>query len=155
MAKSLGATHTLHAKRDGDPKELAANIAQIVKHQGGLDFAIDTTGVPAVLRMAVESLRATGVAALLGGSPPGSELKVDMLTCVEGEVCVCVCVWWLRVWMIEPARVYRVRCRSWPVTLDGAARAAGRACLRAASFWAARCAVSSKGTACRARSCRS
>jgi hypothetical protein len=40
------------------------------------------TGVPAVLRMAVEGLRATGVAALVGGSPPGSELKVDMLTYV-------------------------------------------------------------------------
>ncbi len=44
-------------------------------------FAIDL-GVPAVLRMAVEGLRATGIAALVGGSPPGSELKVDMLTYV-------------------------------------------------------------------------
>ena len=43
-AKSLGATHTFLSKRDGDPKELAANIAQVVKSQGGLDFAIDTTG---------------------------------------------------------------------------------------------------------------
>jgi hypothetical protein len=38
------------------------------------------TGVPSVLRLGVEALRATGVAALVGGSPPGSELKVDMLT---------------------------------------------------------------------------
>lgn len=80
IAKSLGATHTVLSKRDSDPKEVASAIAQVVKHQGGLDYSIDTTGVPSVLRLGVEGLRATGVAALVGGSPPGSELKVDMLT---------------------------------------------------------------------------
>lgn len=43
-------------------------------------FVCFCVGVPEVLRLAVEGLRATGVAALVGGSPPGSELKVDMLT---------------------------------------------------------------------------
>ncbi len=43
-AKQLGATHTFLARRDGDPKQLAADIAQVVKNQGGLDFAVDTTG---------------------------------------------------------------------------------------------------------------
>ncbi len=52
MALSLGATHAFQAKRDGDPKELAANIAQVVKHQGGLDYAVDTTGA---LELVVQS----------------------------------------------------------------------------------------------------
>ncbi len=43
-AKQLGATHTFLSKRDGDPKELAAAIAQVVRNQGGLDYAVDTTG---------------------------------------------------------------------------------------------------------------
>ena len=44
VAKSLGATHTVLSTRGSDPKEVASNIAQVVKYKGGLDFSIDTTG---------------------------------------------------------------------------------------------------------------
>lgn len=84
-AATMGATHTFLASPDADPAEVPARIAELVSAQGGLDFTLDTTGVPAVLRTAVEALRATGVAALVGGSPPGSQLSVDMLTLLLGR----------------------------------------------------------------------
>ncbi len=45
---------------------------------GGVDYALDTTGNPQVVRSAVESLAPGGFAGVLGGSPLGTELVLDV-----------------------------------------------------------------------------
>ncbi len=73
LALELGATHTVHA-RAGDPS------AAIVKLTGaGVDFALEATGIPAVIRQAVESLAPRGVCGIVGAGPVGSEVTLDVL----------------------------------------------------------------------------
>lgn len=63
LAKSLGATHTV----DGRASDLAEQVAAIT---GGADCAFDTTGKPAVIRTAVNSLRQGGTCALVAFEGP-------------------------------------------------------------------------------------
>lgn len=50
LGKELGATHVINSKEVNAVEEIR-NITKT-----GVDFAIETTGVPAVLRQAVESV---------------------------------------------------------------------------------------------------
>eukprot|EP00455_Lapot_gusevi_P033678 TRINITY_DN3689_c0_g2_i1.p1 TRINITY_DN3689_c0_g2~~TRINITY_DN3689_c0_g2_i1.p1 ORF type:complete len:411 (-),score=103.41 TRINITY_DN3689_c0_g2_i1:45-1277(-) len=83
LARSLGATHTILAQ----PKNTQQNMYEELRalSGGGLDYALDTTGHPDVLKVAFESLRPLGVCALVGGSPPGSQVKLDMLHILLGR----------------------------------------------------------------------
>jgi len=80
LATELGATHVINVK-DADALQVIRSLTGGV----GVEFSLDTTGNPSVLRTAVESLLPLGVCGLVGGSPPGSELKVDMLTILLGR----------------------------------------------------------------------
>ncbi|WP_324698886.1 NAD(P)-dependent alcohol dehydrogenase [Novosphingobium sp. RL4] len=71
LARELGATHVLHPD-DGD---VAARLREL--SDGGVEFSLDTTGHPAVIRTAVEVLRPTGTCAFVGASRPGTELTFD------------------------------------------------------------------------------
>ena len=84
LALELGATHAVNSMTGNAAEELRAVDASGPK-LGGFDYSLDTTGRPDVLRTAIEALRPTGVCGLIGGSPPGSELKVDMLTLLLGR----------------------------------------------------------------------
>jgi aryl-alcohol dehydrogenase len=44
----------------------------------GVDFAMDSTGITAVIRSAVLALRPTGAAAVVGASKPGAVLDLDI-----------------------------------------------------------------------------
>ncbi|MEW2397982.1 NAD(P)-dependent alcohol dehydrogenase [Streptomyces sp. NPDC046862] len=80
LARELGATHTLNAPQGGTVeglRDLAAGP--------GLDFALDTTGIPAVFRSAVDALAVGGVCGLIGGSPPGTEVSLDMESLLFGR----------------------------------------------------------------------
>ncbi|KYK44751.1 geraniol dehydrogenase [Bradyrhizobium liaoningense] len=71
FAKSLGATHVI------DPRQANA-IEEIMRITGtGVNFALDTTGLPAVIRNAVESLGARGACGILGASGPGAEIVLN------------------------------------------------------------------------------
>lgn len=72
LALELGATMTLDPATD----DVQTAIAQATR--GGVDFALDTTGRPAVIRTAVESLASGGLCGVLGGSPMGTELVLDL-----------------------------------------------------------------------------
>jgi aryl-alcohol dehydrogenase len=58
----LGATHTV----DGSKRDAVAEIRRVTG--GGADYALDTTGLPALIGQAVEALRQQGTAAILGAS---------------------------------------------------------------------------------------
>ncbi|MWA01631.1 zinc-binding dehydrogenase [Actinomadura sp. LD22] len=62
LALELGATHVV----DGADPEVTALVRAAT---GGAEAAMDTTGVPAVVKAAVESLATGGTCALVGASP--------------------------------------------------------------------------------------
>jgi aryl-alcohol dehydrogenase len=71
IAKSLGATHVI------DPRQTNA-VEEIMRITGtGLNFALDTTGLPAVIRNAVESLGPRGACGILGASGPDAEIILN------------------------------------------------------------------------------
>jgi aryl-alcohol dehydrogenase len=73
LARELGATHTFNAASGDAPQE-------IVKLTGaGVDFALEATGIPAVIRQAVDSLAPRGVCGIVGAAALGSEVSLDIL----------------------------------------------------------------------------
>ncbi|MCM3129392.1 NAD(P)-dependent alcohol dehydrogenase [Paenibacillus provencensis] len=69
LAKELGATHLLNGKKVDIVKE----IKEITK--GGTEYAVDTTGVPPVIRQSLKALRSLGIAAIVGVTP---EMNIDI-----------------------------------------------------------------------------
>ena len=78
LARALGATHTLDATAGPASEAIRAVLP------GGLDYALDTTAVPAVIGQAVEALSKVGVCGLIGGAPPGSELQLPYRSLFPG-----------------------------------------------------------------------
>src|SRR5690606_14147240 len=72
LARELGATHVVNSS-DEDPVEAIRSITG-----EGVDYAMDSTGVTTVIRSAVLALRQTGSAAIVGASPPGADLGLDV-----------------------------------------------------------------------------
>jgi aryl-alcohol dehydrogenase len=72
LARELGATHVI----DSREADLAEEIRRATG--GGADFAIETTGVPAVLRAAVDSLAPMGECGVIGAPPFGTEVALDV-----------------------------------------------------------------------------
>ena len=67
MAKSLGATHTIN------PSSSQLSAVEQIKEMTagrGVDFAIDTTGIPSVIEQMLNSLALGGTAASIGVPPP-------------------------------------------------------------------------------------
>jgi len=77
LARELGATDTIDTKTQ--------DLAQALEALGGLDFAIDTSGVPRLVEAAVAALRVRGTCVLLGASRE-SELKLSILPLINGRV---------------------------------------------------------------------
>lgn len=73
LATELGAAHTVLA--DGQT-DVVARIREITN--GGADCSLDTTAASAVLRQALDCLRALGRCGFVGGAPIGSTLEVDV-----------------------------------------------------------------------------
>src|SRR6185437_5659327 len=79
LAQELGATHVV------DPK--AENPVQKIQSltQGGVMYSLECTGLPAVVRQAVESLTLTGTCGVMGVSRLGTEMKLDMNSILFGR----------------------------------------------------------------------
>lgn len=71
-AMELGATHTVNSKEQ-DP---VAKIKEITG--GGADFSLEATGIPAVLRQAIDGLGALGTCGIVGAAPLGAESSFDV-----------------------------------------------------------------------------
>jgi aryl-alcohol dehydrogenase len=70
LARELGATHTVNG-READAVEEIRRITG-----GGADYALDTTGLPALIQQCVEGVRQRGTAAILGASSPDAVIKL-------------------------------------------------------------------------------
>lgn len=68
LAKELGATHTINSKH-GD---VLGEILGLTNN--GVNYTVDTTGRPEVLRNAVDCLTTLGTAAVVGAPPSGTEV---------------------------------------------------------------------------------
>lgn len=74
LALELGADDVI------DPSGGADVLAQIKTLCGGVNFALDTTGIPAVMGVAVETLLPKGVLGLIGVPPPDATLPANLLS---------------------------------------------------------------------------
>lgn len=70
LARELGATHVIN----GREQDAVAEIRRVTG--GGVDHALDTTGLPALIGQAVEALRQRGSAAVLGASRPDAKIEL-------------------------------------------------------------------------------
>ncbi len=76
LAAELGATDVVNAGET----DAVARIVELTG--GGADYSMDATGVPAVLRQAVECTRPLGTTAIVGSPAPGSELPLDIIAMI-------------------------------------------------------------------------
>jgi aryl-alcohol dehydrogenase len=76
LARELGADEVI----DTSEEDLGSRLAAM----GGLDYAIDTSGVPAVIEAMVASIRARGACALVGASHE-SALGFDVMALLGGK----------------------------------------------------------------------
>ncbi len=72
LARSFGVTHIINGKQT-NPVEKIHEITG-----GGADYTLEAIGNPLVLRQAVDSLSTTGICGLVGMTPLGTEVKLDM-----------------------------------------------------------------------------
>ncbi|WP_277213039.1 NAD(P)-dependent alcohol dehydrogenase [Isoptericola croceus] len=80
LATELGATHVIN----GQEEDVVARIAEITGG-AGLTHALDTTGVSAVARSAIDALGARGHLVTCGAPPPGTEIPVDFQGILPGK----------------------------------------------------------------------
>ncbi|MBB3674956.1 NAD(P)-dependent alcohol dehydrogenase [Modestobacter versicolor] len=79
LARELGATEVIDAT-DTDPVQAVADICG-----GPADFAVECTGIIAVVRQAIDSVGMRGQAILIGGAPAGAEFSADHMTTLWGK----------------------------------------------------------------------
>jgi len=80
LARELGATHIVDASAGAD-----VTAAVRAACDGGADYALDTTAVPAVARQAVESLAPLGRCAIVGVYHPGAEITLTVNSLFTGN----------------------------------------------------------------------
>lgn len=73
LATQLGATHTLNSKTVDVPTELSR-----ITGGDGVNYALDTTAIPALLRQAAESLAIRGTLVLVGAGAPGTNVEFEI-----------------------------------------------------------------------------
>jgi len=72
LARELGAMHTLESKG----AETLTEIRKITG--GGTHFALETSAVPQIFRLAVDALRGLGICVLVGSARAGTEVSFEM-----------------------------------------------------------------------------
>ena len=78
LALELGATHTINGKEADTVEE----IKRITDGEG-VDFALDNTGLPALIRQCFESLRQKGTAVVVGASAPDAVTELPSNTFMQ------------------------------------------------------------------------
>lgn len=79
MARELGATHGINPEVGNLVEEIQGITG------GGADYSIEATGLPRVLRQAVECLVPRGICGLVGFSPTGTEASLEMNSILFGR----------------------------------------------------------------------
>jgi aryl-alcohol dehydrogenase len=80
LARELGATGVVDASQLED---IAGEVTRVTG--GGAQYAVETTGSPAVLRQAVDALAVGGSCAVIGAPPMGTDVALDMNSILVGR----------------------------------------------------------------------
>jgi aryl-alcohol dehydrogenase len=78
LAGSLGATHVINGEKE-DVRKRITDITGL-----GVDYLLEITALPRMLKLALDVLASRGVAALIGGAPAGTEAAIDMNRLLNG-----------------------------------------------------------------------
>jgi aryl-alcohol dehydrogenase len=73
LARELGATHTINSLTE----DVAARLREITG-DAGIDYVVDTTARPELLRQAAEAIGVRGTIALVGAAKPGTEVAFEI-----------------------------------------------------------------------------
>ncbi|MGO2749569.1 MAG: NAD(P)-dependent alcohol dehydrogenase [Pseudoclavibacter sp.] len=73
LAKELGATHVINSLTE----DVAARLTEITGGNG-VDYVVDTTGRPELLRTAADALGVRGTVALVAAAKPGTEVTFEV-----------------------------------------------------------------------------
>lgn len=84
MALDLGASHALAPADFAEAASLVEHVKSI-SQDSGFQYAIDTTGVPSVLRQAFDCCGPLGVTAMIAPGVPGTEVCIEMLGLLPGK----------------------------------------------------------------------
>jgi aryl-alcohol dehydrogenase len=79
LAKEFGATDIINSKT-ADPVKQIQELTG-----GGIEFTLECSGIPKVLRQAVDSLMMGGTCGLIGVAPVGVEVNLEMQTILDGR----------------------------------------------------------------------
>ncbi|MGA3294793.1 MAG: NAD(P)-dependent alcohol dehydrogenase [Candidatus Acidiferrales bacterium] len=79
LALELGATHAIDARSEDIRERIAAITGS------GVDFALEITAQPQMLKLAVDVLAPCGTAGLIGGGVPGAEAPISMSRLLLGR----------------------------------------------------------------------
>ncbi|MGF6787040.1 NAD(P)-dependent alcohol dehydrogenase [Paraburkholderia sp. 35.1] len=80
LARELGATRTIEAGANDPVEQIKALTAG-----EGVQYSLECTGVPKVVRQAVDSLRLTGTCGVIGVAPLGTEVVLDLNSILFGR----------------------------------------------------------------------
>jgi len=80
LARELGATHTIDARKE----DVCKRIAEITGG-AGVDFALEITAQPEMLTLAVDILAPCGTAGQIGGGVPGAKASIGMSRLLLGR----------------------------------------------------------------------
>lgn len=72
LARDLGATHTIN----GNEKDTVKEIKAIT--EGGADYTLEATGIPALFRQAIDATATLGSCGIVGAPALGTEAKFDV-----------------------------------------------------------------------------
>ena len=78
-AKGFGATHTVNSAKT-DPVQAIQKITG-----GGVDYSLECTGIPKVMRQAFDALAKGGTAGLIGSAPPDADVALNMQALLNGR----------------------------------------------------------------------
>jgi aryl-alcohol dehydrogenase len=79
LAREFGATDIINSKTT-DPVKRIQELTG-----GGIEYTLECTGIPKVLRQAVDSLMMGGTCGLIGVAPVGVEVNLEMQTILDGR----------------------------------------------------------------------
>ncbi len=84
LAMELGATQRVSPKDFDASGKIVEHIHSLAKGSG-CNYAIDTTGIPGVLRQAFDCCGPLGVTAMIAPGVPGTEVCIEMLGLLPGK----------------------------------------------------------------------
>lgn len=79
LARQLGATHIINSAEENPVEKI-----QVIT-ESGVNYSLETTGLPVVYRQAIDALDKLGVCGLVGVAGPGVEVNLDMNNILFGR----------------------------------------------------------------------